>query len=73
MKYIYRDGGDGRKMADRASKDGAELIVAVGGDGTLQEVANGIDREKNIFGVIGAGTANGFRRSVGVPTIPYTP
>ena len=68
--YFTGDGGDGRKMAERASRDGAELIVAVGGDGTLQEVANGIDREKNIFGVIGAGTANGFRRSVAVPHNP---
>ncbi len=61
------DEGDVTKTAARASRDGAELIVVVGGDGTLKEAVNGIDLEKNILGLIAGGTANGFRRSVRVP------
>lgn len=65
--YFTTENEDGQKMADLASKNGAELIVAVGGDGTLLEVVNGLDLERNILGVIAGGTANGFRRSVKVP------
>ncbi len=41
--------------------------MGVGGDGTLLEVVNGLDFKKNIFGIIPAGTGNGFRRSVNIP------
>ena len=58
---------DATAIAKKARSMGAELIVAVGGDGTLFEVLNGLDLKKNIFGVIPAGTANGFRRSLGIP------
>lgn len=58
---------DATAIAEKARTDSAELIVAVGGDGTLFEVLNGIDLKKNIFGIIPAGTANGFRRSLGMP------
>jgi len=54
-------------LAHIAGKEGAELIVAVGGDGTLREVVNGIDFDRHIFGVIPAGTGNGFRRSLLIP------
>lgn len=47
--------------------DGAELIVGVGGDGTLNEIVNGIDLDKNILGIIPCGTGNGFRRSCAIP------
>ena len=43
------------------------MIVGVGGDGTLQEIVNGLDLKKNIFGIIPAGTGNGFRRSLKIP------
>lgn len=43
------------------------MIVAVGGDGTVREVVNGMDLEKNILGIIPAGTGNGFRRSINLP------
>lgn len=65
--YFTRKAGDGTGLAARASDQGAELIAAVGGDGTLKEVLNGIDLEKNIFGMIPAGTGNGFVRSLSIP------
>ncbi len=65
--YFTRNAGDGTGLAARASDQGAELVVAVGGDGTLKEVLNGIDLERNIFGMIPAGTGNGFIRSLSIP------
>jgi diacylglycerol kinase (ATP) len=65
--YFTHEPGDGRVMAEKAVSEGAELVVAVGGDGTLYEVVNGIDLDKNIFAVMPLGTGNGFRRSCFLP------
>jgi len=61
--------GDGVALARKYSEEGAELIVACGGDGTINEVANGIlesgcDAE---MGVFPSGTGGDFRRSLGIP------
>ena len=59
--------------AREASLRGAKLIIAVGGDGTIQEVVNGMmkagrppDRRPQL-GIINAGTGHGFAQSVGLP------
>ncbi len=65
--YFTRFSGDGTGFAARAVLDGAQLVVAVGGDGTLREVVNGLDLGKNILGIVPAGTGNGFVRSCGIP------
>lgn len=59
--------GDATALAEKARSDGAELIVGVGGDGTMLEVANGLDLDKNMLGIIPAGTGNGFYRSLKIP------
>lgn len=59
--------GDATAIAEKLSADGAELIVGVGGDGTLLEVVNGLDLKRNILGIIPAGTGNGFYRSLNIP------
>lgn len=61
--YFTSKPGHGSRLASRAAEEGAELIVAVGGDGTINEVVNGIDFERNIVGIIPAGTGNGFRKA----------
>jgi diacylglycerol kinase (ATP) len=57
-------------LVRQAAEDGAELVVAVGGDGTLNEVANGLlslpgDRPE--LAVIPFGTGMDFARSHGIP------
>ncbi len=56
------------ELTQKAAKEGAEIIVAVGGDGTLNEVANGIltlDTErKPILAVLPCGTGNDFVRTL---------
>lgn len=62
--------GDGIAIAERAAKSGREFIIACGGDGTINEVANGIlasgkDAE---LGVLPSGTGGDFRRTLGMPS-----
>ncbi|MDW7740132.1 MAG: diacylglycerol kinase family lipid kinase [Bacillota bacterium] len=65
--YFTDRPGDGTILAAKSVKKGAELVVAVGGDGSLREVVNGIDLGKIILGILPLGTGNGFRRSTGIP------
>src|SRR5579862_6169399 len=55
-------------IAREATADGRALIVAVGGDGTLHEVANGILDAGGgaALGYVGLGTGGDFRRTLGI-------
>jgi diacylglycerol kinase (ATP) len=65
--------GDATRLAREALRGGAERVVAVGGDGTVNEVVNGFfDDGKPIapaasFALIPYGTGGDFRRTVGLP------
>ncbi len=61
--------GHGVDLAKRAAESGRQFIIACGGDGTINEVANGIllsgmDAE---LGVLPSGTGGDFRRTLGLP------
>ena len=67
--------GHGTELAARAVRQGAQRIVAVGGDGTVHEVANGLLRDAPdagarhavpLLGVVPIGTGNDFAKLVGV-------
>jgi YegS/Rv2252/BmrU family lipid kinase len=64
--------GDGAPLAMRALKEGYDVVVSVGGDGTLNEVVNGFfedDRPVNpsaSLGVISLGTGGDFIRTLGI-------
>jgi YegS/Rv2252/BmrU family lipid kinase len=61
--------GDGTALAIRGAEQGRKFIIACGGDGTINEVANGILQSgKDIeFGVLPSGTGGDFRRTIGMP------
>lgn len=61
--------GDGIDLALRAARSGRRFIIACGGDGTINEVANGILRsgEDVELGVLPSGTGGDFRRTLGMP------
>jgi YegS/Rv2252/BmrU family lipid kinase len=64
--------GDARRLAADAIADGFDLIVAAGGDGTMNEVLNGIGDAPNGFerarlGVLPLGTMNVFARELKIP------
>lgn len=46
----------------------SEIVVAVGGDGTINEVANGLVGSNKILGIIPAGSGNDFVKSLEIPT-----
>ncbi len=59
--------GDAEALALNAAQAGADVVVAVGGDGTLNEVVNGLDGFDTPLGVVPLGTANDFARQAGIP------
>ena len=64
--------GDARRFAQAAVATGYEVVVAAGGDGTVNEVLNGIGDEENGFqrtrlGVLPLGTVNVFARELKIP------
>ena len=50
---------------------GFQRIVAMGGDGTVNEVANGLLGRDAVLSVIPAGTGNDFVRMLGIPADPF--
>jgi diacylglycerol kinase (ATP) len=65
--------GDARRLAAAAVAEGFDVIVAAGGDGTLNEVLNGIGDapqgfERARLGVLPLGTVNVFARELAIPT-----
>lgn len=59
--------GEAREMAARAVEEGFEKIVAAGGDGTINEVVNGLAGSKAALGLLPLGTMNVFACELGVP------
>ena len=57
-------------LARRAVENGAALVLAAGGDGTLNEVAGGMIGSNVPLGVLPAGTANVLAHETGMPTNP---
>ncbi|WP_069659666.1 diacylglycerol/lipid kinase family protein [Arcticibacter eurypsychrophilus] len=55
------------EMTLEAVDKGVEVVVAVGGDGTINEVASAILGSKTIMGIIPCGSGNGLARSLGIP------
>jgi diacylglycerol kinase (ATP) len=54
-------------IARRAVKDGYPIVIAMGGDGTVEAVMRGIMGSKAHLGVIPAGTENNIAKSLGIP------
>src|SRR3982751_2209971 len=59
--------GEAETMARRGVREGFEKIVAAGGDGTINEVVNGLAGTAATLGLIPIGTVNVFAMELGVP------
>ena len=64
---ITWNAGDAEALAADAADRGTDVVVACGGDGTLNEVVNGLDGRDVPLGVVPLGTANDFARQTGIP------
>lgn len=59
--------GHATDLARRAVEDGFDTVVAVGGDGTINEVCNGLAGSNTALAVLPAGTANVYAAEMGIP------
>jgi YegS/Rv2252/BmrU family lipid kinase len=59
-------------LAKQAGEQGYDMVIAMGGDGTVHEVINGLmkvpDEKRPVLGVVPAGSGNDFAHAIGVPT-----
>ena len=63
--------GHARELAASAVRRGARLVVAWGGDGTINEVASALAFGEVPLGIIPAGSGNGLARELGVDLQPH--
>jgi diacylglycerol kinase (ATP) len=59
--------GEARELAARFAAAGEPVVIAAGGDGTLNEVVRGLAGTRTVLGVLPAGTMNVFAREMGIP------
>jgi YegS/Rv2252/BmrU family lipid kinase len=71
--------GDAADLASAAARDRRPLVVGLGGDGTLDEIVNGMLGSRGgvgtavdasglpVLGIVGTGTGGDFGRSLGIP------
>src|SRR5947209_6047903 len=70
---IKEYGGHSMELATKAAEEDYDLVIGYGGDGTLNNVVNGVMNVKgqhSIVGVIPGGTANVWAGEVGIPVDP---
>jgi YegS/Rv2252/BmrU family lipid kinase len=64
---ITSEAGEARELAKQAAQHGCEIVVAAGGDGTVNEVVNGISGSDVALGLLPIGTMNVFAAELGIP------
>ncbi|MDQ2715461.1 MAG: diacylglycerol kinase family lipid kinase [Chloroflexota bacterium] len=63
--------GDASVLARKAVEQGANVVISVGGDGTINEVIQELAGSETALGVLPGGTVNVWAREVGIP-LEYT-
>ncbi len=59
--------GDARRLAREAVQQGIDVVIVVGGDGTINEVIQELAGSETALGVLPSGTVNVWAREVGIP------
>lgn len=59
--------GNAAEIAKQAAKDNVPIVVAIGGDGTVNEVARSLTHTNTALGIIPCGSGNGLARHLGIP------
>ena len=62
--------GHAAELARQASADGVDVCVAIGGDGTVNEVARSLRHSHTALAIIPQGSGNGLARHLGIPMDP---
>src|ERR1700731_4682375 len=62
--------GHASRLAQGAAADGLDAVVVLGGDGTLNEAANGLAGSPTALGVLPGGSTNVYARTIGMTNDP---
>ncbi len=62
--------GHATELARQAAADGLDVVVVLGGDGTLNEAANGLAGSNTALAPLPGGSTNVFARTLGLPDDP---
>jgi diacylglycerol kinase family enzyme len=62
--------GHAARLAQGAAADGVDVVAVLGGDGTLNEAANGLARTRTALGVLPGGSTNVYARTIGMVNDP---
>lgn len=62
--------GHGKELAQRFAEEGYDVVVACGGDGTMNEVASSLVHTETAFAIVPFGSGNGFARHLGYSMHP---
>jgi YegS/Rv2252/BmrU family lipid kinase len=68
--YLTREAGHATELAREAVAAGADLVLAIGGDGTVNEVARGVIGSAAALGIVPVGSGNGLARALRIPLRP---
>ena len=68
--FVTTGRGHGRELAAAAVRTGARLVIAWGGDGTINEVASALVFGPAALGIVRSGSGNSLARELGVDRRP---
>ncbi|MCF6171044.1 MAG: YegS/Rv2252/BmrU family lipid kinase [Bacteroidales bacterium] len=65
--FLTKKAGHARHLSRQAVDAGVAVVVAVGGDGTINEVASQLIHSETVLGIVPQGSGNGLARHLGIP------
>src|SRR6185312_9164893 len=65
--YLTKSGDDARRFAREAVEQQTDVVIAVGGDGTINSIIQALAGSETALGVIPSGTFNVWARETGIP------
>ena len=68
FEIVYTEyAGHASLIAKNASEDGVDIVVVVGGDGSVNEVAKALVHSETVMGIVPCGSGNGLARCLKIP------